>query len=1141
MSTGALFSNHRHVRNGFFRKIFVRLSCCCSLIPAIVSVIAGFAAAPLPGNAGFASPNTLFSISREDAQAAIQQYMLELAKHLDRNKLSDARRTLELIEVKLEQYKDVLARSQRKAYKRRVKAHSETISLKTDSLVSENLRVLEQDGADAAIAYRRRLISENGVSQMELASVDEAIVLYGPSARERKAAQAGNRKEKAIAPASRPKPEPAHASFVDDSNRGASEHTRTGQAELDEPEPNEPSTRRESRAAALERELRARREQEEARERKRLKAQIDAERERLNQASADERSRQGQTEKLKMRNKAAENAGRIEELLAEGSIEEAKTVFGIYREQLRRNLDAGLFGILEERVTNAYRTVRQNREQAARIAADIFDLIEQKRGASAQALFDRNQKLLIARLDRDIFSDLKRKVERSYSSFARHRSRANKTADKISRLLDKRETEQAYQAFSRAEQTLERFLDQAAFEVLRSDVQRAYEAMQNRRKSALLFAREIRRLIKKDLGAEAHKRFKARESDLEKNLDQKDFNSLSRDVSRANEEFLRGSERAGEVAAEIRKGIRQERIEEAHRKFQRSKKHLRRYLRQPVFDTLRTEVRDSYASWTVGRRRSSQISRSIRTLIKRREGDQAYQLFEKEKGLLHRYLGSQDFSGLRDAVTQARADYRAGRKEAQAIARAVENLLKRDKPDEANERFKNSQDELRHYLEQDNAYDSLQSAVTQAYRELQRSRRKASQEARAIHRLVQRTEGQEAYDRFVQTKGHLSEFLDKREFKELTASVSAARKEYRNEQANAKQSAARIEKLLASKKVSNAYEMFEAAHADLRKYLDQKRYDTLHDKIDQAYSTLKDKRRTAFGIVRDINGLIDQQEGAKAYALFRKQRSKLRKHMSNEAYRELSSNVSEAHSAYRTNVREAVTVAAKIRSLAGRDSIAVAYSLFKQQRGFLDHYLYPKQFSDLKNAVEKPYASMQTERRKAKRLVAKINWMLWRRRVGQAYAEFTENKSWLRDYLPPDGYEKISVKVLDAHKSSQQSRRDAAANARRIRSYLGQRKIDDAWSLYKAERNAMKRHLGEQEYKKLERKTRAAYEELSENRKKAQSFARKLKGMIRRDKAWDAYKSFRKNRRDLRKYLEKEAYASLEKEITDAYRNARNE
>jgi hypothetical protein len=1071
----------------------------------------------------------LFSVSREEAQSSLRDYFIELARDVDQNEIAQARRNRDLIQAKIEQYEDVLTRADRKRHARRLKTITDQISRKVDSLIQVNLRICRTRGPAAAIEYRRMLTTELGVSQKELHAVDEAIVLARPARTvhppEQKAASSAPhspvQQRSPDSPAARPQsPPPASRTLPVKRSPEAADSSPIGQ----------------SRAEALARELRAEKELRDSREQQRLKAGIEQERGRLDRIESSGGDTRLSREHLQKRNKAAETAGRIEELLAEGNVEEAKTVFGIYRAQLRRTLDAGLFGILEERVENAYRDVRHSRERAVQTAADIFDLIEQGRGASAQARFERERQNLIAYLDRDMYEELQRKTAKAYSSFQRGHGRARKAAGKIRTLLTDGDVEEAYQTFSRSEPQLRSFLHEQEFISLHKEVMRAYDAMHNRRRGAGLAAREIRRLIAAKQGGEAYEQFSNRAADLRQHLPAGEFSALEREAAQAKRRFAKGRKEARRVAGAIRSELSREKIERAHGLFEEQKTELRLYLANSAFDSLRAEVRDAYAEWSVSRGRARRTARTVRNLIARNEGHRAHELFRKERIELRGYLSAGEYAALESAAKKARTEYRAGLAEARTTAKSIHTLLRADKPQQARARFKEHRSRLRHYLQEDNQYDSLYLSVDGAYKAFARNQRDARREMHKIARLIRRKQGDVAHERFLASRGLLAAYLEEKTLKELTADVAAAKREFRMGRADAKRTAARIRSMLAGKKTSQAYEAFDDHRKELRHYLDADEYNPLADTVDQAISALQDKRRDAARRVRAINRLMAHKEGAKAHALWKNHRRQLKKHLGNTDYRQLASDVAAAEATFRENVSKAVQTAAKIKSLAGRDSVRGAHKLYTQRRGFLKKYLYDNQFADLEELITLRYREMRREQRKAGRLSLKLRWMIWRGKGAEAREEFRDRRVWLRENLSAASFKKIETKIAEAYGRSRQKSREAAGTARDIRSMLARNRIDEAWELFTAQRGVLRRHLERAAYKKLEANVRAAYGELQDKRKNARSVARALRGMIKKKEAHLAYREFRKNRRNLKKYLDKGAYASLEQDIASARR-----
>lgn len=718
---------------------------------------------------------------------------------------------------------------------------------------------------------------------------------------------------------------------------------------------------------------------------------------------------------------------------------------------------------------------------------------------------------------------------------ARLAMQAGASVRKIEGLLDKGNAAEAHTAFGIYEAALRQHLAPAEFEQLRSRVESAHAGQREQTRRAVELAERIRKRIEEDDLEEAIELFDGNRARLAAGLEDELLEELAEDVARAGERRKRGLGRAQSTAARIQGLIAEGSVERAHRLFGRHRDRLERYLPRRVYRTLRTDVNNAFDTMKNKRRWARSRARDIEDEIERDNGAQAYTAFRGDSAELARYLDSAALARLHAEVMKADADYRTNSTAAAKTAKELRAMLGRDEVEETHTRYHEVEDFLHHYLPEDEGIEELGKEIDRRYEILLDKRRRASRVVRMVKGLIAARQGEQAYALYQKEKELLAEYGDAEEVAPLGSAVSRARSEFRKEQAEARRTADKIDKLLSRNDAGAAHETFQGAEKDLEQYLgDRERYVALRDSVRQAYRALQDSTRRATRVLKEIESLIDGREGTRARRLYTDNYALLKEYLDAVTVRSLRKRVRLADARYKSGVKEAGATAGRIERLLAAGKREDACAMFDDARDDLRHYLDEKRYRSLAEKTGEARGSLREEQRTALGYVRKINGLVRRRRGDEAYAEFRKHRAALKKHLPAESYASLSEKATEANKEFTANRAEALATARTVRGRLGRDSVEAAYRLFRDERADLKHYLETRTYRKLEKSVTAPYERRRKRERKARLLVVRLNWMLLRGKSAEARETLGKERELLREHLDAKEYAAVSKKVDEA-------
>lgn len=1060
-----------------------------------------------------AAGDDLFQVTPGQVASSLEKYFQKATDDIADCKIRDARQQLSLIGYKIDKYKSAFSRDEKKAYDLRVTALNGSVKRKIDSLVKVNLEIVRKDGRTAGNEFRQYLAAQQGLSETELSSVDEAILQSPASEEEYRPSKihAAAKPENLAPPSayempSQPVAQPPPASTPPASVKPENVPVApppppiVEQPPLPPPKPQKPDT---------------------------VAAPIAA------QTPRDEDIEKGKS-------RATGTAAKIRALLDENKTDEAMTVFQIYQMNMQRFLDAGAYAGLKSAVETAFTRDRDERARAQGTAQTIERLLDQDRASEASAELSRSRETLRQYLDKNDFRGLDSRVGTAVADAGRKQAAAQEKMRNLRGLLDAGKVEDAYVAFDKSRSDLERGLSKEEMAALKKDVAAAYNALQDKKKLGELCNRDIVSLVKAGKGAAAFARFTENRSLLQQYLDPKAFAALEADANRANRGFLINQERARSTLFRIDSLLAAGRIQAAHDLFEDVNVQLRRDLAndQRFFDT-KDRLMKAYDKLKADKALAAQTARKIEYLNSRKEGRKADVQFQQEKARLQKFLEPSAFDKLDQSVRRAKSEYESNYAATRLTVAKIEELLGTKKIEQAYKAYENAEDDLDFYFGDDKMITALGKRVKDAYAGLQERKQWALSQVRQIQRLIEKNRGNQANAMFQESRAELAGYVEAKTLSSLDISVERANRAYEAARSRTETNAARIRSMIVQNQVEDAYAAFDTSESDLEFYLDPGAFSAIKTLVEKFNSALQDKKQEALRTTGTINRLIDRNLGDSAFTLFRQNDAFLLKYLKGQTYKAVAARAAHAKEDWEKNCRQAQALSARLKNLLERDRPEAAYGEFDDKRDYLQHYLDKVSFARLETSVRVPYEFFLQKRKQARTAVSVLKRMIGQNQSVEAKDEFERREKELGHFLPAEEFTDIKTRVAQAYAKSVSGRRDAKAMAGRIRNLLGDGRITEAYRLYQDSRSSLELYCSKSEFVSLQNEVISTYDEQEDKRKLVKDYAKKLKQLVSKNKLWVAYKGFKTSRRTLSEWLDPEDFNDLENTVVGTYEKAR--
>jgi hypothetical protein len=473
---------------------------------------------------------------------------------------------------------------------------------------------------------------------------------------------------------------------------------------------------------------------------------------------------------------AQARAREIRSLLAE-NVNEAIPAFGRSQEELKQYLPKDAFEQLRNDVTSAEGRIRDKKKQCQLYRRDILGLIEQGKGPAAFALFSENKFFLRAYLDDSTFSSLAASAANANTEFYSRQAKAKAQLLRIDSLIAAKRIEQARDLFSSDKNALRSGLaDDKRFFELKDRVSASYDEFSKMKKQASRSIKKITSLIQHDEGREANLTFLQDAGLLKEFLDAGVYAKLAADVQNASRNFEAGALAARNVATGIESFLKQNRFEIAFTTFKAIRDTFDHYLpHDPVIEALAKRTDSCYTAYRKHIRWTADIVDDIQWFINGKKGNQAKDLFEKERPQLSLYIEPLAFSTLESAVKNAYNQYVADKTLAEKNTQRLNDLLDRKRFEEAYKLFKELHASLEHYLPEA-TFTILRNEVTNAYEEFQEKNKRAHDYANNLKDLVWKKKVKEARKGFKENQKSLKLYLDAATYADLEKTVIGAAK-----------------------------------------------------------------------------------------------------------------------------------------------------------------------------------------------------------------------------------------------------------------------------------------------------------------------------------------------------------------------------
>jgi hypothetical protein len=836
---------------------------------------------------------------------------------------------------------------------------------------------------------------------------------------------------------------------------------------------------------------------------------------------------------LQQRKKALAATQRIREQLAAKKTEHAYALFQESNDLLNGYLDKDELATLQTAVTNAYSTMLDKKRWAELYERDIRGLINDERGAEALSRFDQGRTELHQYLSPATYESLRVAVTKAYAQYTQRQANARQIADMIHTLLSQKKTEKANDRFKQYKETLRSYLnDPAAYDELQSSVAAAYADLQQKKRWANQISRSVSVLLEQKEGAEAYSRFMPLKDSLSNYLPATTIDSLGLAVTRGRDEYARNHTAAQDKATQIGNLLTQKRSEEAYNAFQQAKNHLDHYLDDDkAYNALANQVSAAYRELMELRQQAASRMREIQKLIDQREGVKALELYQTSLTQITKYADSIAVRQLGTAAAKAAADYKTNQAKAYAQVAEIRKLIEQDKVDKAYLSFRGGRSTLRHYIEDAAAFESLTTAVTQAYKALLEKRSQAVKQQREITALIRRQEGRQAQARFERDQAFLAQYLDGESFKLLAANTQRANAEYLEAQAEAERIAARIAVHLTNKKIKEAYALLDENHNDLEKHLERAVFASMEKSVESQYEALQEKERLALQQVREINAFIKQLRGDRAAGRFEQRKLDLQKYLDQPTFVSLQQRVTAAKIDYDKNRHHALDLTARIKKDLAGEKTEQAYLVFRAEQPALRNYLDEKEYAALDAAVSRPYAVLMERRKAAKEQLGEIAGMLKSNKVAQANRVYYKIQPKLKKYLPAEEYEQLDTNLIRLTGQFVLQENAAEQATSHIYTLIRGERIDSAFVAFKKSRGVLRQYLDQKAYARLERTVVASVAKIERERKMVRDYERKISRLIDQGSFLAAYRSFHATRWLLKKHLDPAVFKKMEKRI----------
>jgi hypothetical protein len=230
----------------------------------------------------------------------------------------------------------------------------------------------------------------------------------------------------------------------------------------------------------------------------------------------------------------------------------------------------------------------------------------------------------------------------------------------------------------------------------------------------------------------------------------------------------------------------------------------------------------------------------------------------------------------------------------------------------------------------------------------------------------------------------------------------------------------------------------------------------------------------------------------------------------------------------------AVSNAAKVRALLDEKQTDEAMTAFQIYQSNLQRFLDRSAYETLKSTVETAFSQEQGGRSRAAQQAQTIEQLLNQERAPDAFAELQRTRDELRRYLDRQDWRSLEKRVGQAYGDFLRMQGQANGAASEIRGLIVGKNAEDAYLLFEKKQPDLDRYLPKEAYEALRKEVSAAYDAVQDKKKLGASCQRDILSLIRAGKEPAAYARFTENRSLLIGYLNGTTFASLESEVERA-------
>ena len=1003
---------------------------------------------PIGSTTAWASDNDLFTKTHEQAASIIERLFQKALGSVEHGQIRAVRQDLSQIGYEFETNKKVFTRDEKKNYESRLTTLRRSVQQAIDSLVTVNLTIVTKDGPKAGYEFRQYLAIKQGISETELASVDEAIT--ASTLTEDVSRDASSDRLPAETPIGTPATPPKQAGDIAGNKAKAAAMMVKVTALLDEGKTSEAMTVFQIYQIIMERHLaRPMYDQlktlldiayaQDQNQRRQAAARVIVieqflDHDRIAEAYAELRGARSELQRFLDMEELRSIESRVEQAYADlkkqqalatgvmltirtsltaKETDKAYVAFEKSRSLLERNLSKEVFEGLRQDVSAAYSALQDKKKFSEWCHNDIVSHIKAGRGNAAYIRFVENRTLLKQHLDNNSFTALESAAVSANKDFILRQKKAQSITVRIDSLNGCTNGEEAHILFLKMENTIRRDLaDDTRFFEFKDRHTKAYNAFKERKKSALRCSEKITYMIDRREGRKAYALFQQETKLLREHLEPQAFIGLQQNTTRAKTEYEQHYKTARSTTAAIKQLMAQKKIEQAHILYKQAEEELDFFLAEDTaVESLGDNVREAYAVLQERKRWAADMVRQIKRLIEKKQGNQAQQHFTGNRIELTKYIDSKSMASLSGEVAIANRRYLTAQAHAERDAARIRELLALKRIERAYAVFDSVESDLQFYLA-DSAFSVLKTKVVKLNNALLDNNRDAMQMFETIKNLITANDGDSAYSLFRLKDTFLAKHLNAQKYRSLKEQAIRAKADYTKNCNLAIALAGKLQALVQRGMVETAHGEFDDKRDYLEHYLAPGSFAQLQTAVRVSYKNFLQKRDKARSTVSALKGMLWQNQATAAYAEFGRHMDSFKRFLPEDEYLEIKTKINQAYSSSVRGRREAQTTSARIKQLLGEGNISDAYQTYRDSRSSLELYLSTVEFSNLQTAVTSVYNEQEEKRKQVIDYSKKLEQLVAKNKLWDAYKGFMMNRRALREYLGEQAYADLEKTVV---------------------------------------------------------------------------------------------------------------------------------